>query len=303
MVNMYVNLTSNPAGDYTGMIGGEMIRLPTTVDDRRLFGMTDDSVKNAITTILGKRPDDVLYNDPTKWGNAYRDFGWPEITLTLKPVSSTCSNVNITNSALATNEVTNNLDKVIRANVAFITQKDNTEETNWSQTSSLSVTQKVEFTIKFFKSETSIGYGQEWQKGGSHAQTISIGSSVAIEVDIDPGQTIRVTNWGEIGLAQVKIIYAASLSGLVLANYSNKHNGHHFWGVSVDSVLSTLKVANRIEVVQNMNMTSYFYTRTTVSYPLKATGEEQVVHVSDQLALPADLPALLPQGVKSVTKE
>jgi len=230
----------------------------------------------------------------------YREYGWPEITLTLRPVSSICSNVNVTNSALATNDVTNELDKVVRVNVAFVTQKDNTEETNWSQTSTLSVSQKVEFTIKFFKSETSIGYDQEWQKGGSHAQTISIGSSVAIEVDLDPGQTIRVTNWGEIGVAHVKITYAASLSGLVFANYSNKHNGHHFWGVNVNSVLSTLGVANRIEIVQNMNMTSYFYTRTTVSYPLRAAGEEQVVHVSDQLALPADLPAHLPQGVKCV---
>jgi hypothetical protein len=142
MENMFVNLAANPdgSGNYTGVVGGAMIRL-TTDADRKLFGMTDSSVKAAIGKFFGKTPDDVFYNDPTKWGNLYEQYGWPPITLTLRPVSAVFTGIDVTDSALAKHEVTNDTGKVVQVDVSFTTQKDNTAETNWSQTSSLSVTQ------------------------------------------------------------------------------------------------------------------------------------------------------------------
>jgi hypothetical protein len=300
MENMYVNLVANPdgSGNYTGAVGGAMIRL-TTDADRKLFGMTDNSVKDAINRFFGRRPDDVFYNDPVTWGNLYEQYGWPPITLTLRPVSAVFTGIEVTNSALAKHEVTNNTDKVVQVDVAFTTQKDNTAETNWSQTTSLSVTQSVSFGIKFFGADTSISFTQDWQKGGSHAQTISVGSSVSIFYDLDPQETIVVTNWGDIGTASVKVTYFASLSGLVFANYGNKYQNHHFWGLDINGVLNTLGVSNRIEIVQNIKLDSYLYTKTSIGYPSKAVGE-QTVHTNNRLVFPADRTASLPSGVKRV---
>jgi hypothetical protein len=303
MEEMYVNLTANPdgSGSYTGVVGGGMIR-QTTDADRKLFGMTDTSVKDAINQFFGKRPDDVFYNDPVTWGNLYEEYGWPPLTLTLRPVSAEFTGINVTNSALATHEVTNQLDKVVQADVSFTSQKDNTEETNWSQTSSLSVSRSVSVSILFFGADTSIGFTQDWQKGGSHTQTISIGSSVSIFVDLEPGETIVVANWGDTGTASVKVTYVASLSGLVFANYGNKYKDHHFWGLDVNGVLSALGMTNRIEVVQNMKLNSYHYSKTTIGHPAEAAKEEQTVYTNTRLVFPADLTADLPHGVKRIER-
>ena len=299
MENMFVNLVSNPngSGNYTGIVGGAMIR-QTTDADRRLFGMTDNSVKDAINKFFGRRPDDVFYNDPVPWGNLYQQYGWPPVTLTLRPVSAVFTGTDVVNSALATHEVTNNTNKVVQADVSFTTQKDNTEETNWSQTTTLTVTQSISFSIKFFGSDTSISFAQDWQKGGSHSQTISVGSSVSIFVELDPGETVVVTNWGDIGSANVKVTYIASLSGLVFANYGNTYQGHHFWGLDVNSVLNAMGVSNSITVVQNMKLHSYLYTKTSIGYPSKANAREQTVYTNRSLVFPADPTEQLPQGVK-----
>jgi hypothetical protein len=276
-----------------------MIRL-TTDADRKLFGMTDSSVKAAIGKFFGKTPDDVFYNDPTKWGNLYEQYGWPPITLTLRPVSAVFTGIDVTDSALAKHEVTNDTGKVVQVDVSFTTQKDNTAETNWSQTSSLSVTQSVSFGIKFFGADTSISFSQDWQQGGSKTQTISVGSSVSIFYELDPGETVIVTNWGDTGSATVRVTYQASLSGLVFANYGNKYKDHHFWGLDVNGVLNALGVVNRIEILQNMKLNSYLYTRTSVGNPINTLAEEQTLYTNDRLVYPADPAALVPPGIKVV---
>lgn len=295
---MYVNLSAHQdgSGNYTGIVGGAMIR-QTTDADRQLFGMTDNSVKDAINKFFGRRPNDVFYNDPTRWGNKYQEYGWQPVTLILQPVSAVFTGIKVADASLASHEVTNETHKTVNVDVAFTTQKDNTAETNWSRTSTLSVSQSVSFGIRFFGADTSVSFSQAWQQGGSQSQTISIGSSVSIFYELDPGETIVVTNWGDIGTATVKITYRANLSGLVFANYSSRYRDHHFWGLPINSVLNTLGRPNWITIEQDLHLKSYLYSKTIVKSKSKPDKEEKI-DINYRLVFPADPSPDSLEGVK-----
>ena len=265
---MYVNVTPDPgnAGNYLTALGGSMVRTPISGDDQKLFRMSDGAVKAAIAKFAGY-PDDIFYNDPTPWNNLFATYGWTPVTLTLVPLSAQVTNVSTPNSALAFNKVTNNLSKPVKANVAFQTQMQDTAQTSWSETSTLTVTQDVSFTVGFFGTTSTVSFAQAWQKGGSRTTSVTIGSTTSIEVTLDPHETVLVQNWGDTGTATVAVTYQASLSGGVACNYGNKWNGHHFWYFDINSVLANLGggVPNSVRAVQELDLTAYLYTNTTVS--------------------------------------
>jgi hypothetical protein len=81
-------VAKNINGKFTA--SGEAVRLIST-QDRSTFGFaSDDKLKEMVRNSWSYKewPDNVYLNDPTKFGNSFQQYGMPQGTTRLRPVSS-----------------------------------------------------------------------------------------------------------------------------------------------------------------------------------------------------------------------
>jgi hypothetical protein len=262
-MGMYAQILSNAAvsGGYLVTYGGDVVR-QTTDQDRATFGIpTDQSVKDAVKALYGRAPDDVFYNDPTKWNDAnYRIYGWPPLSVRLVPQGAEVTDVKVEAAQIFSAEYPNNTDQQIEGEFEDTISKSNTQATNWSQTQTLTVSEEIGITIGFFGSKTNLSYQQAWQKGGSESSEVTLGSRITLRFPIPPHESRWVTSAGFLGTAKVTITYAASLTGLVYCNYGSPFaipaggSTHHFYGIGIDSILNQLGKSNQLLMKQTTDV-------------------------------------------------
>ena len=81
-------VAKNINGRFMG--SGEAVRRISN-QDRHTFGFaSDDKLKEMVRNSWTPNdwPDNVYLNDPTKFGNSFQQYGQPEGTIRLRPISS-----------------------------------------------------------------------------------------------------------------------------------------------------------------------------------------------------------------------
>ena len=232
--------------------------------ERRTFGLGDEALKKAVEACFGKRPNDAYVCSPTPWGDLYKTYNWEQVTVHLRAVEATLTDVSTKPLMLKEQIFRNNSSIPGFFDVSISSDVSDTTETNWSQTVELSFTQSVSYGVGVFGGETSMTLSTSFQQGGSTSRSVTVGQSSGIQVELQPHTSVKAILSSALGTLKIRVVFEAYLSGVVAVNYNPTYRDHHFWALGVDAIRQTVGLPNVFRIVNDVTVGVYSKGETTL---------------------------------------
>lgn len=246
--------------------GGRDVSL-ISQQERNTFKLNDNQLKNAAQRVLGRRPNDAFLRSPTPW-NLYENNRWMQTQRSLfiqgvRLIERSSSPVIVANQ-----EFVNSSSVPARFNAAIEQNVSNTVSSQWSTGGTLSIGQTINVEVGFLgtggSSETSLSYEQSWGISGERSQSITVGTSSGVEVELQPGQAVVAELIATRGLMRLQFDYIASLEGVAAFNYNPVHNGRHFYGANVPVLMNRNGISNSIRSSEIMDVGFFTESRIVI---------------------------------------
>ena len=280
MAGLSVSIVAGLTKDTSSVTASGSVQHVITDKEVKSFGITDSALKNAVGKYFGQNPDDAYLHSATPWNDLYATYGWPQVQTTLRVVSATITSISSNPTIIATQKFVNNSSIEGTFNVGISQNVTNTTETNWSQSNTIDVSQSISYEVSFLGSggggETSMSYSYAWGQGGSQSESVTVGSSQGVSVDLKPGQAVNAQLTASKGAMNVRIVYEASLSGSTAINYGGKFKDHHFWCLDLPSVMAAAGISNNLTVTEDIQIA--FYSNSQVEMTNPDGSKAQVLH-------------------------
>lgn len=226
------------------------------------FGLGEVSLKQAVGAYKGREPNDAFLRSPTPWDDLYTTYDWQQVTTTIQPVSAEVIEKTIEPVIVSTTPFNNTSSQTATFDVSARQEVRNTVTSSWEQSGSVTFGQTIKYEVKFegigVGGSTSLSFESGWGEGGSEAQTIVVGLSSGVQVELEPGEYVFSTIRASRGTMKVKVAYRATLSGYVACNYNPTFEDHHFWAYGVNSVLAAAERSTEVIVEEVLDVGFYF---------------------------------------------
>ncbi|BCT68244.1 hypothetical protein [Nitrosospira sp. NRS527] len=250
-----------------------------TTTEKKTFGIQDAGLKNAVGKYFGRNPNDAYLHSDTPWGDLYKTYNWPQVQTVLVVQSATITGITSEPVIVATKIFSNNSSKKATFNASISDQVNNTTESNWSQTDTVSVEQKIKYEIGFLGTggggETSMSYSHSWGKGGSESMSITVGSDSGVSVELAPGESVEAQLSASRGVMKVRVVYKAYLTGSTAINYNPTFKGHHFFSLPIDGVMEAGGLSTIREFTEDIEIGYYSNSKVELKDP---TGKLRAVY-------------------------
>ncbi|KAJ0170434.1 hypothetical protein K1T71_013805 [Dendrolimus kikuchii] len=235
--------------------------------ERGTFKITDKDLKAAVTKYSGGKPSQVYVKSPTPWNDLYQTYNWNEVRRILEPDTARISSVTSQNVIVSKQEFVNN-STVTATFRTGISQEVNDIITNvWKKTGYLTVHQDITYSVSFLApigGASRIIYQNLWGEERSERRKVLIGTSAAVDVLLQPGQSVMALLSANRGTLDVEIDYTANLDGDVACNYPKTYRGHHFWAYDINKVLEAAKLPKEVASKEVIRVKFYTDARITV---------------------------------------
>ncbi len=249
-----------------------------TDKERKTFGIEDAGLKNAVEKYFGKKPNDAYLHSPTPWDDLYKTYGWPEVQTILDVKSAKITGITSEPVIVATKKFVNSSTKIATFDASISDQVTNTTESNWSETDTIEVGQKLTYNVSFLGAggggETSMSYSHSWGQGGSESESITVGSSSGVSVELNPGESVEAVLTASRGVMKVRIVYMAHPVGDTAVNYNPTFKDHHFWALPITGVMGAASLSTTREFTEDIEIGYYSNAKIELRDPegqLKAT--------------------------------
>lgn len=252
-INILASTSSNEAAvEATGSISEVISDI-----ERGTFKITDRDLKVAVTKFSGGKPAQAYVKSPTPWNDLYKTYDWNEVRRILEPVTAKISSVTNQNVLISKQDFVNNSTVTATFRTGITKETNDTITSIWKKVGNLTVNQDLSYTVSFLSAIGRINYQNLWGVDNTENRKVFVGTKAAVDVVLQPGQTVTsllTANHGEIKL---EIDYTATLDGSVACNYPSMYRGHHFWAYDINKVLEAAKIQN--EVMSKEFVTVKFY--------------------------------------------
>ncbi|MCB0428698.1 MAG: follicular epithelium yolk protein subunit [Flavobacteriales bacterium] len=267
-----------------------------TDKERGTFNLNDGSLKNAVEKYFGKKPNDAFLHSPTPWKDLYKTYGWPQVQTVLVVQSAEITGITSEPVIIATKTFSNKSKQKATFNAGISDQVTNTVESNWSQTSTIEVSQTISYEVGFLGSggggETSFSFSQAWGKGGSESKSIAVGSDSGVSVELEPGESVEAQLTASRGVMKVRIRYKAYLIGNTAVNYNPTYKGHHFWSLGINGVMNSARIQNLKEFTEDIEVGYYSNSKVELRDTQGALRAEYAVADAAAVGAEQEEPAL-----------
>ncbi|CAH0403637.1 unnamed protein product [Chilo suppressalis] len=230
-------------------------------NERSTFQLSDSRLKDAVRANFGKRPDDAYLRSPTPWGDLYSSYDWPQVTRTLSPQKATILEVSSQPTIVLTQHFENNSTKPATFTAKIQQSVQNTVTSSWEKGGELTVGQDIEygFDIKAVSvgGKTSFSFTSKWGESVSKSESVTVGSESGVTITLDPHQSVVAELYATRGSMRIKVDYEATLSGVTAINYSKPYQGHHFWALAINSVMSSGNIPRSVKSSEVIKMGYY----------------------------------------------
>lgn len=241
-----------------------------TIFERDAFGISDDNLQNAAARLLGGLPDNVFVSDPNPW-NIYQTQGWPPVQTKLTIQSATITSVSGSPEALASQQLKNDSSAPAQLSASVTQQVSIGTKSSWSLPEGLQMTLPISYEIDFLAAaapgETALSFTEIWGIPDAQSETVTLGNRAGVAVTLQPGESVEAVLQATGAAMQVEIVYLLTLSGYVVANYTNALNGHHFWYVDVNSAIQALGQPASITVTHTLEIDYHANAQIVVKDP------------------------------------
>jgi hypothetical protein len=259
-----------------------------TDEERTTFKLGDKQLKDAVKSYFGKSPNDAYLHSPTPWNDLYKRYNWPQVQMVLVVQSAEILGITSQPVMVKTQEFKNSSSQKATFNVAISESVNNTTSSNWSTGGTLSIGQKFSYGVKFLgagaEGETSISYSQSWGVGGQESESITVGSSSGVSVELDPNEAVIAELSASRGVMKVRIRYKAYLIGSTAINYNPTFKGHHFFSLGIGGPMAANGISNSIESTEDIEIG--YYSNSKIELKDKLNGELKHSHsMADRAAV------------------
>ncbi|CAH0403639.1 unnamed protein product [Chilo suppressalis] len=248
-------------------LSGEDVGIITDTE-RETFNVRDGSLKDAVRSYFGKRPDDAYLRSPTPWSDLYQRYGWQQVTRTLIPKKATILGVVSQPTVVMQQVFENNSSKPATFNVGISQEVANTVSSSWSKGRSLSIGQEISYKVDLKVAKvggtSTIDYTHSWGRNTEKSETVTVGASSAMDILLESGQSVIAQLHATKGTIKIEVEYEASLSGDTAINYSKPYKGHHFWSLDIEGVMNSGGISNSLVSRETIEIGFYSQAKITV---------------------------------------
>lgn len=262
-----------------------------TDEERTTFGIQSGDLKDAVDEYFGKRPNNAYLHSPTPWDDLYKRYNWSEVQTVLIVQSATIRGITSEPVIVATKSFANKSSRKATFDCSISDQVTDTVESNWSQMDTITVGQKIKYEIGFLGTggggETSISYSHSWGEGGSVSKSVTVGSSSGVQVELNPGESVKAKLTASRGVMKVRIVYRAYLIGDTALNYNPRYKDHHFWALDIESVMSAASLPSIREYTEDIEIG--YYSNSKVELKDSAGNQVGMFFAADKAAVDEDI--------------
>jgi hypothetical protein len=262
---------------------------PITSNELALFGLNAHG-GNYFASVFGggNAPDEMWYTQPanSRWGDLYSDY--PDnlpVTATVSVASATIQDITSNPEIISSQTFSNESGKAGVFNCGVTMDVATSAETSWSRTVTYDVTQTVSYELSFLGAgaggETSFSFSQQFGEGGTQSNSITLGQSSGLSVELEPGQSVVAELSVSQGTMTIEVVYQITLTGGVFGTFEspytwpnspgNGYGSHYIWMVyDVNDVLSSGSAPQVITVTETIAVG--FFTNSVVTLTDPTTG-------------------------------
>lgn len=259
---------SNDSVNYSGL------EIETVTEDDINIFFTNPTLKDAVKAHYGKKPSNVYYSKPTPWGDLYTTYKWEPIKKIVSIKRAQIKNISKKPVVILNQDFDNNSNYTIKVNTGISHTVENTITTSWSKSKEFTLSQEISYDINVLFAKlagtTGISYTSTWGKSEEKSESITIGSTSAVETELKPGQSVKAELSVTAGYIEVEVTYKMYLRGNLAVHMKKKLNDHYFWGPLVQDVMESARVTNEKTVVETIKFGFHIDAKLKVSD--KASG-------------------------------
>lgn len=266
-----INITAGPDKTSSAATVSGSIQHIITNAERSTFQLGDSQLKNAVGKYFGKNPADAFLHSNTAWGDLYKTYSWPQVQTVV--VGTKAEILEITSQPVIVKEQTfvNNSKVPGDFHVGISDQVSNSVASSWSTGGTFTIGEAIKVNAEILgtgvESTTKLSYSQSWGISGTKTQTTTVGSSSAVTVTLQPGQSVLARLSASRGVMKVRVTYNAYLMGLTAINYNPTYNGHHFWGLNLPTVMQSAGISNAVSSNEDLEVGYYSNSRIELVDP------------------------------------
>ncbi|XP_032524461.2 uncharacterized protein LOC116775642 [Danaus plexippus] len=226
-----------------------------------LFNIERNNLRLAVKSFYGTLPRDVFLKSPTPWGDLYKTYNWEEIKTILRVSGVRIKRNSFKKTVVLSHDFENPSNLTIKVNAGLSQSVENTISTTWSQSKEFSVAQEFEydFSVIFAKisGTTEISFTSTYGKSEERSESVTIGSTSAVEIELKPGQSATAVLTAKKSELEIEVTYVATLRGNVAVNFRKSYKGHHFYGPSVIAVLKSAGLETEIMTYETIKLGTF----------------------------------------------
>jgi hypothetical protein len=236
-----------------------------------LFGLSVDSLSNAIEKYFGKKPNDTFLSSPTPWGDLYIKYGWSQVQAVLVVDSATVTD--ITDQLEVVNAVSfkngSSISGTFNCGISQSVFNTVTHETSYNN--QLKFGLKVNYAVKPLgvgvEGEISFDYSHDFGSKDTKSEMITIGQSAGLIVTLAAGQEVKSVLTASRGKMKVRVVYRIHLTGDIAVNYDPTFKDHHFHALPIESVMQAAGIENNHTVTEDIEIGFYSNARVELQDP------------------------------------
>lgn len=268
-----IHIVAGPDGKSSSVEASGSVQHVITQDERYTFGLSEVGLKDAVNAYFGKTPNDAYLSSPTPWNDLYKTYNWPQVQTVLAVESAELLGITSNPVVVKTQEFTNSSSVKATFDVSISETVNNTATTTWSTSGTLkfeqSITVGIDFIIKGTATSTR-SFTQSWGVGGTETDSITLGSTSGVKVELDPGESIIASLSASRGTMNVRVQYNSYLIGSTAVNYDPAYKDHHFWALPIGEVMKAGGLNNSVKSTADMEIG--YYSNSKIELRDKDTG-------------------------------
>ncbi|MFI9580867.1 hypothetical protein ACIHCQ_03260 [Streptomyces sp. NPDC052236] len=263
MATFDVQLTASkdPRKCYATAVGEEIHTI--TDQEKKAFGFDDwGRIQRACGSIIGESPDQWFLHNPTKphpnpgdhsYDSAYDVFDWQPVTVSLYPTQAEFVGVNTKPVIAYDVEWDNEADHTVTFNADMATQKTESVSHSVSTSTTIGAGTTLSFGVGIkevgdVSRELNFSFTKEWGETTTNTQDITVGTSAGAYDDVPAHSKDTAYLWSNLGTAQFRVTYQATLSGSLMTLNNDWYGGHCYRGMDASYVLGKAGLSRSVTI-------------------------------------------------------
>ncbi|XP_013178385.1 PREDICTED: uncharacterized protein LOC106125651, partial [Papilio xuthus] len=220
-----------------------------------LFNITNYNLNKGVRIELGKEPDDIFINDPTKYGNLYEKYNWTPVKRKLQVKNIKIIEIITDNIIIKNQECINNTTRNIKKNISIYEIIEDTVRSFWYKNGLPEESILYNMSYNFHGQIKS--FENQWRKNNFHSVSLPFGIKKDGYINIKPGGKATIRLKGKKMIILIEVLYLANLIGNVVVNYAHLYGKYHFWAPTVNDIMKANNITNRILTTELLEIRCY----------------------------------------------